>query len=191
MAADEGLMMPVSENGDNFSIGQKQLLCLGRALLKPTKILVMDEATAAVDIETDALIQKTVRTEFADRTVLTIAHRLNTIIDSDRILVLDLGRISEFDTPQALLDNPESLFYSLAHETGEANAAYLYGVASGKISLLDDLSALAERAQIDAVVSDGGMELSPEEVELREIYGEDEKELEDSEVEAGDATKRL
>ena len=79
---------------------------------------MMDEATAAVDFETDALIQKTIRTEFKDRTVLTIAHRINTIIDYDRVMVLDAGRVIEFDSPQALLADQRSVFFSLAHSHG-------------------------------------------------------------------------
>ena len=89
----------ISEGGENLSIGQRQLICLARALLRKTKILVLDEATAAVDVETDSLIQSTIRKEFSDCTIITIAHRLNTIIDSNRVLVLDHGSIAEFDTP--------------------------------------------------------------------------------------------
>ena len=99
-----------------FSVGQRQLLCLARALLKKTKILVLDEATAAVDMETDDLIQKTIRSEFSDCTILTIAHRLNTIMDYTRIMVLAQGRIQEFDTPQNLLANTDSAFYSMAKD---------------------------------------------------------------------------
>jgi len=91
---------------------------LARALLKHSKILVMDEATANVDFETDALIQKAIRKEFKDVTVLTIAHRINTILDCNRVLVLEAGSVVEFDTPQKLLNNEESVFYGLAREAG-------------------------------------------------------------------------
>jgi ABC-type multidrug transport system fused ATPase/permease subunit len=114
-----GLSFKVSQNGDNFSVGQRSLICLARALLRKTKILVLDEATAAVDVETDELIQKTIRSEFKDRTILTIAHRIKTVMDSDKILVLEKGRVEEFETPTVLLQRPESHFYSLAHQAGE------------------------------------------------------------------------
>jgi ABC-type multidrug transport system fused ATPase/permease subunit len=135
----KGLEMWIDANGGNLSLGQQQLVCLGRALLEPTKILVMDEASAAVDADTDALIQYTVRTEFADRTILSIAHRLDTIIDFDRILVLELGTISEFASPKELLANSKSLFYSLCHESEKATATYLNSVACGKVNHLDYL----------------------------------------------------
>ena len=89
-------------------------MCLARALLRKTKILVLDEATAAIDMETDDLIQQTIRREFADCTVLTIAHRLNTIMDSDVIAVLSQGKLIEFDKPSALLSRADSAFRSMA-----------------------------------------------------------------------------
>ncbi|XP_014278687.1 multidrug resistance-associated protein 1 [Halyomorpha halys] len=113
-----GLQHEMSEGGENLSVGQRQLICLARALLRKTKILILDEATAAVDLETDDFIQRTIRSEFADCTVLTIAHRLNTIMDSDRVLVLDKGKVSEFDSPSALLKDKSSQFYSMAQDAG-------------------------------------------------------------------------
>ncbi|KAJ2656945.1 hypothetical protein IWW48_004768 [Coemansia sp. RSA 1200] len=115
---EEGLEFEVMQNGSNFSVGQRQLICLARALLKRAKVLVLDEATAAIDNSTDAIIQESIRKEFKDCTVLTIAHRLNTITDSDMILVLDNGRIAEYDTPQNLLDKRDSLFFKLVEEAG-------------------------------------------------------------------------
>ncbi|KAF1574432.1 UNVERIFIED_CONTAM: Multidrug resistance-associated protein 1, partial [Eudyptes robustus] len=100
---NDGLEHQITEGGDNISVGQRQLVCLARALLRRSKILVLDEATAAVDLATDSLIQETIRREFADSTVLTIAHRLNTIMDYDRVMVLDRGEIKEFDAPHTLL----------------------------------------------------------------------------------------
>ena len=102
----------VSDNGGNFSQGQRQLFCLARALLRRSRILMMDEATASVDLETDKLIQRVVRTEFAHCTVLTIAHRLNTIMDADKVLVMDAGRAVEFDTPHSLL---QARSFSVCH----------------------------------------------------------------------------
>ncbi|XP_046682933.1 multidrug resistance-associated protein 1-like isoform X2 [Homalodisca vitripennis] len=114
----QGLKHPVAEGGENLSIGQRQLICLARALLRKTKVLILDEATAAIDLETDDLIQQTIRREFKDCTVLTIAHRLNTIMDSDRVVVLDNGLIKEFDSPENLLKHPSSIFYGLAKDAG-------------------------------------------------------------------------
>ncbi|KAG0363538.1 hypothetical protein BGZ54_008118 [Gamsiella multidivaricata] len=114
-----GLSFKVSQNGDNFSVGQRSLICLARALLRKTKILILDEATAAVDVETDELIQKTIRKEFKDRTILTIAHRIKTVMDSDKILVLEKGRVEEYESPKLLLQREDSLFFKLAQQAGE------------------------------------------------------------------------
>lgn len=131
----------VTEGGDNLSVGQRQLICLARALLRKTKVLILDEATAAVDLETDDLIQRTIREEFKNCTVLTIAHRLNTILDSDRfvnkrfffekvvlyviilvfsfrVIVLDKGYITEFESPTKLLQQTDSAFHSMAKDAG-------------------------------------------------------------------------
>ncbi|KAJ7485641.1 multidrug resistance-associated ABC transporter [Mycena latifolia] len=119
----------VSEGGENFSTGEKQLLCMARAILKRSKILVMDEATASVDYATDELIGKTIRQEFAESTILTIAHRLRTVIDYDRVMLLDQGRIAEFDRPAVLLRNPNSKFYALCKATGKEEFAMLRKMA--------------------------------------------------------------
>ncbi|KAI9332974.1 P-loop containing nucleoside triphosphate hydrolase protein [Obelidium mucronatum] len=115
----------VEAGGENLSVGERQLLCLSRAMLKTPKILVMDEATANVDYETDSMIQKALRQDFKSASILTIAHRLNTIMDYDRVMVLDQGQIREFDSPRALLENSNSLFYALVQQTGEQNAQVL------------------------------------------------------------------
>ncbi|GLI63446.1 hypothetical protein VaNZ11_006418 [Volvox africanus] len=113
-----GLDSVVAEGGSNFSLGQKQLVCMARCVLKPTRILVLDEATAAMDLQTDALIQKTIRKAFTERTTVTIAHRLDTIIFSDRILAMAAGQLKEFDTPTALLQHSTSFFTKLVEDTG-------------------------------------------------------------------------
>ncbi|XP_031130030.1 ABC transporter C family member 12-like [Ipomoea triloba] len=120
-----GLDAEVTEGGENFSVGQRQLLSLARALLRRSKILVLDEATAAVDVGTDSLIQKTIREEFKSCTMLIIAHRLNTIIDTNCVFVLDAGRVLEYDTPEKLLMNESSAFSKMVLSTGAANAQYL------------------------------------------------------------------
>ncbi|KAK1282819.1 ABC transporter C family member 3 [Acorus calamus] len=110
------LYSSVSENGENWSVGQRQLVCLGRVILKKSKVLVLDEATASVDTSTDSLIQNTLRQQFSDSTVITIAHRITSVLDSDMVLLLDNGKILEFDTPGRLLENKSSGFAKLVAE---------------------------------------------------------------------------
>ncbi|CDO71111.1 hypothetical protein BN946_scf184844.g115 [Trametes cinnabarina] len=148
---------PVSEAGENFSTGEKQLLCMARAILKRSKVLLMDEVRLrslivhhkrltddrcpsgdseviffpSVDYATDELISKTIRHEFAESTILTIAHRLRTVIDYDRVMLLDQGRIVEFDKPAMLLSDPNSKFYALCKATGKQEFAVLKRMAGG------------------------------------------------------------
>merc|ERR1712042_102585 len=113
-----GLEYEVTEGGENLSVGQRQLICLARTLLRKTKVLVLDEATAAVDLETDDLIQSTIRAEFQGCTIITIAHRLNTVLDYDRILVLKDGAIAELDTPKNLMQQDGGIFRGMCQDAG-------------------------------------------------------------------------
>ena len=149
--------MQVGQGGSNFSVGQRQLLCLARALLKGSKILVLDEATAAVDVETDQLIQNTIREAFKHCTTLTIAHRLNTIIDSDRVLVLDRGHVLEYDTPLALLENDSSAFSSMVAETGTENALHLRRLAKGEVDAAAAAAAAAPATKATGNTSAGSI----------------------------------
>ncbi|KDO34459.1 hypothetical protein SPRG_18920 [Saprolegnia parasitica CBS 223.65] len=115
---DEKLLGPVDENGENFSVGERQMLCMARALLRQAKVVVLDEATAAIDHATDKVLQRVIRTEFATSTVLTIAHRLDTVLDCDRILVFDQGALAQSGTPQALVAAGDGIFFELVHEGG-------------------------------------------------------------------------
>ncbi|KAL6264110.1 hypothetical protein P5V15_004188 [Pogonomyrmex californicus] len=116
----ESLDYRVEQGGNNFSVGQRQLICLARAILQDNKILVLDEATANVDPITDTFIQITIRKKFENCTVLTIAHRLNTIMDSDKVLIMDQGQVLEFDHPFILLQNEQGHFSNMVQETGKA-----------------------------------------------------------------------
>lgn len=115
---EHSLHSKVEAAGENFSVGERQLICLTRALLRNSKILLLDEATASVDIETDHLIQTTIKEAFVSSTVLTIAHRLNTVANYDRIMVLDAGRLSEFDSPENLMRTEGSLFKEMMQAMG-------------------------------------------------------------------------
>jgi ATP-binding cassette subfamily C (CFTR/MRP) protein 1 len=114
-----GLDRLILQSGEGLSVGQRQLMCLTRAILRKSKLLILDEATAAIDVETDKLIQQTIRNEMKSSTIITIAHRINTVMDYDRILVLENGQVAEFDTPKNLLKNRNSRFYFLAKEAGQ------------------------------------------------------------------------
>lgn len=125
-------------------MGQRQLICIARALLRRSKILLMDEATASVDLTTDAVIQKMVRKHFKDVTVLTIAHRLNTIMDSTKVLVLDKGAVAQYDSPANLLEDHTGIFHSMVEATGPNVAAYLGKIARGELSIVQALRSEAE-----------------------------------------------
>ena len=131
----------VSESNNLFSVGQKQLLCLARAILLKTRILVLDEATANVDLETDNLIQQKLNSSFQESTVIIIAHRLATVIDADRILVMQHGEGQEFDHPYKLLvnnegdqsiTNTEGYFSKMVNAAGEETANSLFAIAQAK-----------------------------------------------------------
>jgi ATP-binding cassette subfamily C (CFTR/MRP) protein 1 len=139
-----GLDAVVEENGSNFSVGQRQLMCMSRALLRKTKIFFMDEATASVDLDTDLLIQSMVRKNFSDRTSLTIAHRLNTVMDSTKILVLNRGELAEYGKPMELLENTTGIFSSMVEATGPEQSTFLKKIASGEIGVVQSLKDVHE-----------------------------------------------
>jgi len=134
---DGGLYGTVSEGGDNFSVGQRQLICMVRALLRHSRIICMDEATASVDIQTDCLIQEMIRSQFQDCTIITVAHRLHTIMDSDRVMAMRAGELVEFDKPINLIRNhPDGLFAGMV---AAVNDASLIQLAEGKMSVTQAL----------------------------------------------------
>ncbi|KAF7353370.1 ATP-binding cassette transporter [Mycena sanguinolenta] len=121
----------ISSGGSNLSVGQRQILALARAIVRESKLLILDEATSAIDYKTDGIIQSSLRTELKpDVTVITVAHRLQTILDSDKIMVLDEGRIAEFDSPKELLKNPKGKLRALVDESGDKDN--LYAMAEGR-----------------------------------------------------------
>ncbi|XP_026324288.1 probable multidrug resistance-associated protein lethal(2)03659 [Hyposmocoma kahamanoa] len=124
-----GLSSRMSEGGSNFSVGQRQLVCLARAIIRRNRLLVLDEATANVDPHTDTLIQKAIRNKFVDCTVLTIAHRLHTVMDSDKVLVMDAGRMVELDHPHILLQKSDGVLRSMVDQTGRQMAETLHNIA--------------------------------------------------------------
>jgi ABC-type multidrug transport system fused ATPase/permease subunit len=120
----------ISESGSNLSQGQQQLLCIARALLAASKVIVLDEATSAIDIATDVLIQKSIREWFTDRTMIVIAHRLSTVADFDKVLVLDGGRMVEFGTPRELWEQ-DGVFRGMCKRTGSNEEEHLRQVIMG------------------------------------------------------------
>ncbi|KPM02613.1 ABC transporter-like protein 1 [Sarcoptes scabiei] len=145
----------VSESGTDFSVGQKQLICLARAIIRKNRILVLDEATANVDPRTDSFIQETIRKEFEDCTVLTIAHRLNTIIDYDKVLVLDHGRLMQFDTPYRLINQESGIFYELFDNLGSDIKSELIEIAR----LHDENLYGSESESINQLIIDSSLQM--------------------------------
>jgi len=154
---------PVTEHGSNFSVGQRQLICMARALLRKAKILLMDEATASVDQLTDSLIQKMVRKHFKDQTVLTIAHRLNTIMDSTKVMVLDKGQLIEYNEPKKLLENTNGHFTSMVDAVGPTMSQHLRKIAFGELDVISFMresmdttsqSTKSDRSDVDFTSSD-------------------------------------
>lgn len=116
MEDDSLLNFQISAGGDNLCAGEKALVCICRAILRKNKIVILDEATASIDIVTEKKIQELIKEAFKDCTMLVVAHRLQTIIESDKVLVLDKGQTAEFDAPGELLKNPDSHFTKLVNE---------------------------------------------------------------------------
>eukprot|EP00095_Tigriopus_kingsejongensis_P003130 snap_masked-scaffold438_size171652-processed-gene-0.1 protein:Tk03130 transcript:snap_masked-scaffold438_size171652-processed-gene-0.1-mRNA-1 annotation:"multidrug resistance-associated protein 4" len=156
----QGIETEMSEGGSNLSAGQRQLVCLARAILRNNKILILDEATANVDPRTDGWIQETIRKRFADCTVLTIAHRLHTVMDSDRILVMSDGRVAEFSSPYDLLQDRHSVLSELVSNVGRSTQLELRRIAresflrQNKPFMEDEEYAEAEEMNLQVTVED-------------------------------------
>jgi len=150
---EKKLQEPVLEGGSNYSVGQRQLLCLARALLRQSKILVLDEATASVDFDTDLLIQKAIRTSFPNTTLLIIAHRLNTVMDMHRILALQDGEVQEFAAPKDLVQDKKSMLYGMIKATGKANAKHLKKLAMGEEDIVTALKMSTEDPDMHLVTA--------------------------------------
>jgi len=148
------LKMNINDGGSNFSLGQRQLICMARALVRKPKVLLMDEATASIDELTDHLIQKMIKTEFKETTVITIAHRLNTIIQYDKILVLDQGNIAEFDDPVELLETG-GYFAKLIKENGPDFESKMRYLARNKNIDADQLSPIKAVGSSDGEGNEG------------------------------------
>jgi len=145
-----GLEAPVEEFGSNYSAGQRQMLCLARAMLRDTKIVCLDEATASVDTETDDNMQKVIAQEFHSCTILTIAHRINTIIENHKVVCLEAGNLVAIDSPSAMLADPTSIFSQLVAETGEASARNLRQRADAAAAARSRASKDVERTHLDS-----------------------------------------
>jgi ABC-type multidrug transport system fused ATPase/permease subunit len=130
--SEEGLETKVDVMGANFSLGTQQLICLARAMLNASRILLLDEATAALDSDTNNAVQEVLKKHFNDRTIFTIAHRLDTIIESDRIITMDSGVIAEFERPDILLETEGSIFRELCMNTGPTQFGFLKAKAKAK-----------------------------------------------------------
>ena len=147
----------MGSDGGQLSFGQRQLVCIARAMLKKSRILLCDEATSSVDHETDQIIQRIIRTEFADHTVLTIAHRLETIVDCDRVMVMEDGAVAELDAPGVLLRDPGSRFARMAAKAGITGAGAAERDGGDAAAAAD---AAAGSTQGGAPMADGGAQES-------------------------------
>ncbi|EER20620.1 mgATP-energized glutathione s-conjugate pump, putative [Perkinsus marinus ATCC 50983] len=158
------LSTSIAAGGGNLSAGQRQLVCLARVILRKSKILVLDEATASLDAQTDALVQLTIREAFAGCTVITIAHRLSTVIDGHRIIAMDRGQIVESGSPAELLSNPVGHLTRMVEDTGPASAKHLYEIAMGKVSLQEEL-----QTQLGGTARAGSKSMDDQTVEWRPL----------------------